>query len=190
MSEPTNPYAAPATPLLAPASGPRAEAERIRHEHLKHEASLRSIGLLYYLNGGLLLLGAMALVTVVLLAPPESSELDSTFVIGLSAFYVALGVGVGFVGRGLRALKAWTKLPVGLLSAVGLLGFPLGTLISLYILYLVFSAKGRTVLSSEYAEAIRLTPHIEYRTSILVWIALALILLLLLFAIVAILASS
>jgi hypothetical protein len=63
------------------------------------------------------------------------------------------------------------------LSEVGLLGFPIGTLINGYILYLLLSKKGRKVFSDEYRQIVSLTPHIKYRTSIVVCILLGLIVL-------------
>jgi hypothetical protein len=47
-----------------------------------------------------------------------------------------------------------------------------------YILYLLFSKKGATVFSEEYQRVIAATPEIKYRTSIVIWILLALLLLL------------
>ena len=35
------------------------------------------------------------------------------------------------------------------------------------------SQKGRTVFSEEYARAIRATPHLKYKTSLLAWVVLA-----------------
>jgi hypothetical protein len=60
-------------------------------------------------------------------------------------------------------------------SAIGLLGFPCGTIISGYLLYLLLSAKGEMVFSSAYKEVMQATPHIRYRTSIIVWIFLFLL---------------
>ena len=62
-----------------------------------------------------------------------------------------------------------------MLAGFGLLGFPIGTLINAYILYLFLSKKGRTIYSPEYQEVIAATPHVKYRTSIVVWILLALV---------------
>jgi hypothetical protein len=47
------------------------------------------------------------------------------------------------------------------LSGIGLLGFPIGTLINGYILYLFLSKKGRTVFAPEYQEVIEATPHVS-----------------------------
>ena len=55
-----------------------------------------------------------------------------------------------------------------ILAAIGLIGFPVGTLISAYILYLLGCQKGVQVFSDEYAEVIAATPHIKYRSSKLV----------------------
>ncbi len=86
----------------------------------------------------------------------------------ISLGVVLLGFFQGIVGVGLRRLRGWTKIPVGVLSGLGLLSFPIGTLINGYILYLVFSEKGSRVFSPEYQEIIRQTPHIKYQTSIIV----------------------
>jgi hypothetical protein len=61
------------------------------------------------------------------------------------------------------------------LSALGLLGFPIGTLVNAYILYLYLSKKGRTIFAPEYKDVIAATPHVKYRTSIVVWVFLALV---------------
>ena len=69
-----------------------------------------------------------------------------------------------------------------MLSAIGLLGFPIGTLINGYILYLFLSKKGRTIFAPAYQDVIAATPHVKYRTSIVIWIFLALLVGLILFA--------
>ena len=82
---------------------------------------------------------------------------------------------------GLRKLKPNVRIPAIILSALGLFAIPVGTIIAIYMLYLLGSAKGRTVFSEEYAQVIAATPHIKYRSSIIVriflWLILALIIL-------------
>src|SRR4030095_8127226 len=90
-----------------------------------------------------------------------------------------------WVGTGLRRLRRWARIPTGILSGIGLLGFPIGTIINGYILYLIFSQKGKVVFSDEYRAVIEQTPHIKYRTSIVVWIVLGLLLLLIAAGIIA-----
>jgi hypothetical protein len=70
-------------------------------------------------------------------------------------------------------LQPWVRIPATIVSVLGLAGVPLGTLISLYALWLIHSRKGRLVLSPEYSEIVEATPHIKYRTPIWVWIVLA-----------------
>ena len=76
---------------------------------------------------------------------------------------------------GIRKLIGWTKIPAIIVAAPGPPGFPIGTLISVYFLYLHCSKKGSLVFSAEYARIIAGTPHIKYRTSIFVWILLFLL---------------
>lgn len=89
---------------------------------------------------------------------------------------LAVGIVLAFVARGLRKLRSWTVFPAALVSLIFLPACPLGTFICIRILYLLFSDKGGVVLSLEYRDVIRQTPHIKYKTSIVVWILLAMLL--------------
>ncbi|PAW69614.1 MAG: hypothetical protein B9S38_09450 [Verrucomicrobiia bacterium Tous-C4TDCM] len=72
-----------------------------------------------------------------------------------------------------------------MVAGISLIGFPIGTLIGAYILYLLLGAKGKMVFSPEYQAVIAQTPHIRYRTSKVVWILLGLVLLIIVFGLVA-----
>ena len=61
------------------------------------------------------------------------------------------------------------KIPVTILSGLGLLSIPIGTLINGYILYLMYSQKGKVVFSPEYQDIRDATPEIQYQTSKLAW---------------------
>jgi len=146
-------------------------ADEIRNRYLKHEASVKSVGLLYYMGGiGLFIMGIISMVV-------DGRSSDASPWIG--AVLLGLSLIQFWVGTGLRRLKRWARLPSGILSGIGLLGFPMGTLVNAYILYLIFSKKGKMVFSDEYRAVIEQTPHIKYRTSILLWILLGLVLLIL-----------
>jgi hypothetical protein len=67
-------------------------------------------------------------------------------------------------------LKPWVRIPAIILAALGLLGFPVGTIINGYVLYLLLCARGRYILTPEYEEIRKATPHVHYRTSVVVWI--------------------
>lgn len=167
MSDEQSPYAPPSAELTDTSSD-EARAQITREEYINHEASIRSVGLLYYLAAVGGLLGGIGM----LVAAPASEE---SVMVGIAVVYLALGVVMAFVGRGVRKLRRWVKIPVGFLSAIGLLGIPIGTLINGYILYLVFGKKGRFVFSDEYQAIIEQTPHIKYRTSIVIWLLLIII---------------
>jgi hypothetical protein len=150
-----------------------AAAEEMRKLHINHEASIRSIGLLYYLGGTAMLLGGVGM-AIASFAAAQTSDRSVTAIVGV--VLVPFAIGYFFVGSGLRRLRPWVRIPVGILSGLGLLSIPVGTIINGYILYLVFSQKGTTVFSAAYQDVIRQTPHIKYKTSIAVWIFLALVL--------------
>lgn len=164
-----NPYAAPAAPVEDISAN--AQAEAIRKEHISHEASIKAVGLLYYLGG----IGVTLAAAGGLIGAKDASVLVTLLLIGL-------GVGQFFAGWGVRALRPWGRVVGCILSGIGLIGFPIGTLINGYILYLFLSKKGRTIFAPEYQDVIAATPHVKYKTSILVWIFLALLLALFAFA--------
>jgi len=152
----------------------------LRQAHIKHEASVKSIGLLYYLGGT-----ALALMGVAQVASVFDGKADPTPLI-LAVFFFAFAAAQFVAGVGVRRLQAWARIPVGIISGIGLLGIPIGTLVNGYILYLVFSKKGAMLFTPEYHEAIARTPHIRYRTSIVVWILLVLVI----FVILALIAAA
>jgi hypothetical protein len=171
MSAAVNPYSPPRARVDDVAQAD-SEAEEIRQEHIKHEAAIRSVGILYYLSGGLMvLLGGSMLFSS--FATITLGALGA----GLSIVYAGVGVLMLFVARGVRTLQNWARITTIVLAAIGLLGFPVGTLINGYILYLMLAKKGKRIFEDDYKDIIEATPHIKYRTSIIVWIMVGLLLL-------------
>ena len=169
-----NPFAPPEESIWVTENDNRPAVE-IRKYHLSHEASVQSVGVLYLLGSVVLILAA----ALWLVGPlPLGGNAFVRFELGFAAGLLLVGIAQCFLAFGLRRLRKWTRIPTGILSAFGLLGFPLGTLISAYILYVIFSKKGAMVFSDEYKEIIRQTPEMKYRTSIVVWIFLGLLVLL------------
>jgi hypothetical protein len=178
MSNEINPYAAPETynePVLA---GDNA-AEQIRRAHINHEASVKSIGTLYLIGGIITLLGVCGLLVMVISQPGNVGIIE----LGLTMVYAGVSVLMLALSYGLYKLQPWTRIVGSILAGIGLLGFPIGTLINGYILWLLLSKKGSMVFSPEYKQIILATPHVKYKTSIVVWILLGLIVLLLAIAI-------
>lgn len=130
-------------------------------------------------------------------------------------FYVGLGIAVALyfaaavlfvaAGIGLHMLRSWARwtalaldilvlgflLLVALVSAAGgnagggLFFLAIFAAIAGYVVYLLASAKTGEICTPEYREVIRLTPHIKYRTSIIVFILLLIVGLILITAFVA-----
>jgi len=176
-----NPYAAPATEsFMRGQPGDANEFENIRRSHLNHEASIRSFGFIYYLGGGLLLLMGCGWIGFGLMPTnvqqPNASFAATTVMAGL---WVVIGLLQIFVARGMRTLNPIGRIGGSLFGLIGLLFIPVGTLISVYLLYLLLSAKGRFIFSPQYQEVMKATPNIVYKTSkIIVVLAVALLLLL------------
>lgn len=62
-------------------------------------------------------------------------------------------------------------------AVVGLLGFPIGTLINGYFLYLLGSRSGATIFTPQYRQVVERTPEIKYKTPIWMWILITLLVL-------------
>ena len=103
----------------------------------------------------------------------------------LGLVFLAISIVQLLGGRAMQTLNPRGKVLAIIISAIGLLGFPCGTLISAYLLYLLLSAKGEMVFSDRYKEIIQATPHIKYKTSIIVWIFLFLLIAVILMGIIA-----
>jgi hypothetical protein len=169
------------------------QAELIRKSHLSHEANIQSFGCLYTLGGIMgILIGIFYIgLGIFIMAGGENPQAGVnpmaagiiTALIGLVV--LAIGVAQLFAGRSMQTLNPSGKILAIIISAIGLLGFPCGTIISAYLLYLLLSAKGEMVFSSAYKEVMQATPHIRYRTSIIVWIFLFLLIGVILLGVVA-----
>ena len=157
-----NPYQAPAARLedLSYSS----DAEAIRQAHIRRETSLRSIGILYWLGAIMMILGGVAMMVATV-----TEQAGQGVALAFGAIYLLLGLGFGFVGWGYRELHPWVRWPGGLVSTLGLLAFPFGTIIHGYILYLMFSPQGSRVFAPDYADIRRQTPHVKFKRSALEW---------------------
>jgi hypothetical protein len=134
------------------------EAETIRKAHLTREASIQSIGTLY-------LIGAFVGCTFGIVIALSSHDRPLAVRAGTLLVFVLFAAFQVWVGIGLHRLRPWSRIPSGILSAIGLFGVPIGTLINGYLLYLLFSKKSATVFSAPYRGVIVATPHIKYKTS-------------------------
>lgn len=190
-----NPYAAPKAEIGSDfAVEMQSDDEAIRKKYLNHEASVRAIGALNYLGGvvwvtaGLFLTGwSVLLMSGVLPRGADSPEkwLYGAMGVGL----LALGVLVFLLGRGLRRFRPWARWSEVALASIGALANvaqlnPFGLLFPVYFLYVMLSKKGTMVFSPEYQAVRARTPHIKYKTSLIVKIAVVLLLTVLCLAIV------
>ncbi|MFA6960496.1 MAG: hypothetical protein WC205_07090 [Opitutaceae bacterium] len=130
------------------------QAETIRSEHLRHETTINMIGQLYYVGAAFLVIAAV--VSVV-----QKHETAGQFAIMLGL----LAAGFAFAGYMLRRLDARARYCATLMAVLGLVAFPIGTVLNAYVLYLIHVKKGRTVLSPEYREVVAATPEFKARVA-------------------------
>jgi len=147
----------------------------VRSAHIAHEATLRSAGLLYFVAAIFLVL--LAAITLYRGTPAETTTTLSDP--AAAALALAIAAALAVAGYGLREIKPWARVPVMSISTLGLFYFPVGTMICGYILYMVLNQKGQVIFSQEYQGIIEATPQIGYRTPLIAWVLLGLILLIL-----------
>ena len=168
MDKQDNPYAAPETDISSQSAvDEMSEVEQIRHQYLRHEIAVRSVGWIYYLIGILPALAALAG-----LASIPSGEPSFLVLAVPSGLLAAMLFGLG---TGLLRLWPWVKTPVCILSVAALMAIPVGTVAGAYILNLLVTKKGEIVFSAEYREVVRQTPHIKWTTSMSIVVRLILL---------------
>ena len=167
-----NPYAAPQSQVLQATS----QDELIRQEHINTEASIKSVGLLYYIA---------VLILIVMGGISCSDYLSSNSISALlpGVLLLLLGIGVGFVAYGLRRLRSWSRIPTILLSSIaliiGLISLSGGIILHIYILVQMMGKQTQFVMTPEYQRIIAATPHVKRKTSIVMKVLLVLLLILL-----------
>lgn len=169
-----NPYAPPTADLTS-TSAP-GNAEDIRQKHLTHEASAKSIGFLYWFGAVMMGLSSLAVIIPTWLRAPGE-------LIGVLPILIA-AVLFGWLGTAMRRLSKTGRIFATILATIGLIGFPIGTIINAYILWLMWSAKGKVVYSDAYKDVIAATPHIKYKTPTWVWLVLLALIVLIVIAVV------
>lgn len=172
-----NPYHSPESSNFLP-DATVSNAVAIRQEHLSHEASVKGLGGLYVLGGVLLLIGGVGLGISSIGMLMSSAKHEPTMILLLIPLYLGLGVLQLLTGLAIRRFKPWARIVGIVFSAIGLLGFPLGTIISGYFLYLLAGRKGATIFSPQYQLIIEQTPGMKYKTSLLVKVLLVIFILL------------
>ena len=145
-----NPYAPPKADLDPPVTGTSISA---RASMLKYEVAIRSEGTVF-LFGGLILFA----VGSIILAFHRHYWIE-----GLSALVVAA---LAFwVDYGLQRLRGSARTVGMILAGIGLIGFPVITLVSLHILFVIGNKAARAVFTPDYARIIAATPHINHNQS-------------------------
>jgi len=173
-----NPFQSPLAPLDPSASDDTLE-ESIRRQYLRHESSIKSVSLLYFIPGVVLPAMGVVMLAGSLLVASTASGVPWALMAAYGAFVLLIGVLLFKTGLALRQLRSWARNVAGIFACLGLLAVPIGTLINACILWLLFSQKGNYVFSSDYQRIIAATPHIKYNTSALVWCLFILLLVLL-----------
>ena len=174
-STPFNPYQPPAAPV-ADRAAVGGDVEADRNKHIKTETTIRSLGMFYLIGAwvcvAMVVLMLLMLVPAAVTSPAGDRPLLLGMVFGFVLVYGLITWLNFWVGRGLRAFRRGPRMFVLVTSWIGLIGFPIGTVISILLLLLLLGEKGKRVFEADYPSVIAATPHIRYRTPLWIWIVL------------------
>ena len=171
-----NPFAAPVADIGVQPEADLSPQEIIRNQFLRHEHNIKSIGSLFLL--GSIFSGFMLASFAGQFAFGDMSTIGMSLVIGVM-IVAAVFAGQLSAGLGLRRLAPWSRIPGAISSTIMMIGVPIGTILGVVFLYLLFSKKSKYVFSAEYKDIIAATPHVKLKTSrIMIVLLLALIALL------------
>ena len=192
-----NPYASPTVDVSSvPSTGAvPSDAERIRREHISHEASVKSIGLLQYVGGALMSLSGIAGL-LLFAANPRADAVGAIF----GPIYIVLGILSFVLGYNLRKLRGWARWTTVVVTSIGILfmlsglavaildlvranvslvgltvpvaAFLLIALIPFCVVGLLVARKSRVIFSESYRQVIEQTPHIKYGMSFVLGVVL------------------
>jgi hypothetical protein len=149
-------------------------ARAVRERHINTEVSIQQIGRLYWI-GGLATIGVAIVTTLVEITSvfdsvsPDSHELAVVVIAVMIGMFGWLHV---LVGRRLQDLDRRVRVLASVLALLQLTIIPLGTVVGLLLLILLWSPQGRYVFTDEYASARALTPGLRPRTSVGCWLLL------------------
>ncbi|BCU77473.1 hypothetical protein [Luteolibacter sp. LG18] len=152
-----NPYLAPTT-IATPLETGLSSDEEIRRQCINRESTIRTLSALYILGGVIGLIAGASLISQSGASPRATSVWTGLFCVALSLLGLANGTG-------LRALKPWARVLATLQACVGLLAFPIGTLINALIISAFWSNPSKTIFSEDYKRIIAATPHVKVKTS-------------------------
>ncbi len=154
MNDPEfNPFAAPRTVDFEPIN---TTDESLRKQYIAHEASVKSVGLLFFI-------GAVINILMPLLLLSDGGS--KTMPIFTALLLILLGAVQFWVGIGLRRLTKIARIFATIFAAIGLIWVPVGTVIGMYLLYLFWCGAGQVVFSEQYKGLIRRTPRVKNKTS-------------------------
>jgi hypothetical protein len=169
MAQP-NPYASPATVEQPPEaqSVTRIHARHVRAANAGAERGLRQLVLC--LGGGYLLMASVSY-TAWFAGMGPTSQL--TYYLALGTVYTLALAATSIIGFGARRLAAWSRRPLAVLCGLGLLLFPLGTLLSLPILWILYVRRPPRLLTPAYEQIVRDSGDPPGgRTSLVTWFGL------------------
>ncbi|MGB0579480.1 MAG: hypothetical protein ACPGVU_07240, partial [Limisphaerales bacterium] len=113
----------------------------------KHERRIRTAAVMYYFVG--VLLSVLAIGSLVNGKP------------GVMVICLLFAVPVLFAAREVMGFRRRAKLAACCVSGFGLILLPLGSVLHLYVLYLVCNKGAKQVFTEHYREVIDRTPHLK-----------------------------
>jgi hypothetical protein len=152
---PARPIAAPPPPDVAPPTRHLSTASALAFggtlDEIRRPGSVTGIAVWDFAQSLFFLLGA----AVISLEPAED-DLVRTLRLAFLAVYLVLAAAHVVVGIGVLKMRSWARIAQIVLASIGLIGFPCGTILSIFILVYMLKPGVRILFSGRQGE---LTPE-------------------------------
>ncbi|MBA62886.1 MAG: hypothetical protein CMJ76_11030 [Planctomycetaceae bacterium] len=159
MTQDVNPYSSPIVTEVRSTEAPT-DLEKVRLEHLSHEAALKAVGSLFIIAS----MSVSSLMTIFTLKflKEELVSNEKTFVL---TYWVLVPI-LTYLGIKMRRLDYSVRKVVIVAGGLMMFAFPIGTVAGPFVLYAVCCQKGKYILSHGYTNVLYLTPRIRYKTKL------------------------
>lgn len=145
-------------------------AAKIRKQHIQQETEIKEWGMVMMVLGVLGILSSIGWAAYGFFAasdaiPEEGTAFVAGFVIVLLAIIIFFNLLQVFIGWGMHSLNGIGRIGGTIFWAINIINIPVGTIISIIVLRLLWNEKATTIFSPEYKTIREATPEIKHSSS-------------------------
>ena len=144
-------------------------AVKIRKQHIEQETEIKEWGLVMMVLGVLsallsLVIGVYSVFFATAVVPEEGVALTVTFLVILFAVIMFFNMIQIAIGWGMHRLNGLGRIGGTIFWAIHLLAIPVGTIVGIIVLRILWNERAATIFSPEYKDIREATPEIKHKS--------------------------